>query len=195
LALLGLGVVLFTMVVSDGPSHGVTPLEEGEKANTGEHGLLNQVRRWYQTRLIFLHSANLKKGFFNDRREGDVYIPAPDLEGTDFRNANLQEANFQSGKLQKADLRGAQLQKAILRFAKLQKADLRGANLQEATLGNANLQEANLMEVQNLSVQQLCSVRTLFKAKLSDQHRKGVEQQCLQKWSQFSERPAMVIAP
>jgi hypothetical protein len=63
-----------------------------------------------------------------------------DLQGRDFRFANLSETT-----LTKADLRYAKLQGADLIFAKLQGADLSAANLQGADLISANLQGANLI--------------------------------------------------
>jgi len=63
-----------------------------------------------------------------------------DLQGRDFRFANLSETT-----LTKADLRYAKLQGADLIFAKLQGADLSAANLQGADLSRANLQGANLI--------------------------------------------------
>ena len=71
------------------------------------------------------------------------------LDGSNFRNANLQGANLQDANLsntnlQQANLSGANLQRAWLVDADLQKADLQRANLIRTDLRNANLTGANL---------------------------------------------------
>ena len=60
-----------------------------------------------------------------------------------------------------ADLRGANLQGADLAGANLEGADLLGANLQGATLSHAILWLAK-----DLTIEQLATVKTLYRAKL-----------------------------
>ena len=60
---------------------------------------------------------------------------------------------------------------ADLRGANLQDADLRGANLEGATLGGANLRGATLSYAilwlaTDLTIEQLATVKTLYRAKL-----------------------------
>ena len=62
------------------------------------------------------------------------------LQGGDFRNANLKHANLSGANLRGANLRGANLQ-----FARLQQSDLSGADLEGADLRWANLERSTLV--------------------------------------------------
>ena len=67
---------------------------------------------------------------------------------------------YGKAELQEADLNGANLQKAVLT-----KADLQGVDLMRTNLEGASLERANLQGVKNLTVEQLCTTHTLYKAK------------------------------
>jgi len=96
------------------------------------------------------------------------------LEGTDFEKANLEEADlegtdFVGANLEGADLAGANLVKANLEETNLKRANLKGANLKGANLKGADFEGANLKEVDELTIDQLSKVKTLYNAKLDDE--------------------------
>jgi proteasome lid subunit RPN8/RPN11 len=96
------------------------------------------------------------------------------LEGTDFKKANLEEADLEGtdlvgANLEGADLVGANLIRANLEEANLKKANLRSANLKEADLKGADFEGANLKGVNELTIDQLSKVKTLYNAKLDNE--------------------------
>jgi len=159
MAFLGLGVVLFTVVVSDGAINGVSPLqaelnkeraeqeqtaeekqaaEKNKKSEEKQDGPLTQVRAWYQARIPdFLTSLPLiqARAFANFKEQEVSTRPA-----NWFLNLDVELVRIVTGaQLQEENLRGVNAEQAFL-----MKADLRGANLTEANLRNANLEKANL---------------------------------------------------
>jgi hypothetical protein len=91
--------------------------------------------------------------------------------------ASLSRADLQQANLFRADLRyvfldGANLQDAVLLYANLEEAilieanfkgaNLGGANLRAANLERADLEGANLLGVEDLTLLQLLSVKTLY---------------------------------
>jgi uncharacterized protein YjbI with pentapeptide repeats len=123
-----------------------------------------------------LMDANLQEADLNFATLQRANIAYANLQEAYLRGANLQEANLWGANLQGAWLWGANLQSATLRdanlqgtwlvLANLQKAYLQGANLQEAHLWGGNLQGAKLRGAQNLTIEQLSTVKTLYKAEL-----------------------------
>ena len=101
---------------------------------------------------------HLKQGpdAWNKYREEniDIYIS----QRPDFIEANLKGANLKG-----ANLREAYLEKANLTEAYLGKANLKKANLREANLSEAHLEKANLRGATNLTIDQLSTVKTLYK--------------------------------
>ncbi len=97
---------------------------------------------------------------WNSRREREDFTP--DFEGADFlqifskdieatspriielEGANFKRANLRYSNLERANLGSADFVKADLRNSRLMLAKLNGADLQEAMLDNANLSGANL---------------------------------------------------
>lgn len=74
------------------------------------------------------------------------------LQGTQFRDADLQRAVLAGAHCEKtsfkhADLRGADLSRAILTDASFEEADLRGADLSRAILTDASFEEAKVFGV------------------------------------------------
>ena len=89
-------------------------------------------------------------------------------------DANFQEADLSCANLQEAFLMGANLQGAYMKEADLQGAylsntNLRGANLGEANLQGASLGGADLGGAENLTIEQISTVGTLFWVKNLDE--------------------------
>ena len=149
---------------------------------------------------VSLRRASLWKADLEEAKLRGAKLGDADLRGTIFVNADLQEAQLGGAKLQKAWLSGAQLQKAtlaqatltqahldkaVLRGANFAGARLQGADLQEADLEGADLRSADLLKAQNLTVQQLSKVFTLYKAKLDS----GLEKQIKDNYSYLMKQP------
>ncbi len=91
------------------------------------------------------------------------------LDGANFEGVNLEGTDFKKANLEGADLEGANLVKANLEETNLKKANLRSANLKGANLKGADFEGANLKEVDELTIDQLSKVKTLYNAKLDDE--------------------------
>jgi len=101
----------------------------------------------------------------------DAILENAQLQDAFLVYAYLQGANLQFAQLQGADLRNAQLQGAYLGEAQLDSANLYGAQLDSADLWLAQLQgadfrNAQLLGAENLTIEQLSKVKTLYKAEL-----------------------------
>jgi len=111
-------------------------------------------------------------------------LSGANLRGADISSANLMEASLRRADLREADLRGAYCHCADLTEADLESGDLRGvliprADLDKANLSAADLSAAHLHNARNLTVEQLCSVRSLWLAELHD-HMSVAEAHCPQ---------------
>ncbi len=144
-------------------------------------------------RMSAIQGAPLKKA---DLRYADFYqafVVKANLRNAKLRNARLREANFRN-----ADLRGAKLKSADLRQGNFQGADFREAILEKVNLGDADLRNtqlgfavftqadfnaakltgadlrcADLRDVKHLSIEDLKTVKTLYRAKMD----KDIQQQ------------------
>ena len=133
-----------------------------------------------------LQGAPLKKA---DLRYADVYqafVVKANLRNSELHGARLRESDFRN-----ADLRGANLTRADLRQGNFHRADFREAILEEVNLGDADLRDAqlgfavfkgadfndaklsgvdlrcaDLRDVKNLSIEDLKTVKTLYRAKM-----------------------------
>jgi ribosomal protein L29 len=171
----------------------VTHLVMDMQAYDSATSKLSEVRKVSLDIQAILTVIRRRKNFFNEGEENFL-----NLRATNLRKADLGDAN-----LQRADLRGAHLEEAYLRDANLQGADLRGAHLQGANLGDAYLQGANLGSAhlqranfrgallkkadlegahleyaENLNIDQLYKVKTLYNAKLDEDLLKQLKEKC-----------------
>lgn len=102
---------------------------------------------------------------------GEKNLANADLRGFDLQGLDLSGANLQNARLESADLRGANLRNADLRGANLENAfcknaDFCHANLTDAQLKDAYFHHANLQEAGGLTIKNLCTASTLYKALL-----------------------------
>jgi hypothetical protein len=139
--------------------------------------LVNADLRTADLREARLQGANLQQA----RLQG-AYLQEAWLQGAYLRGARLQLACLQDAQLQRAHLRDAQLQGADLQDAQLegvglQDARLQGTNLQGVQLQHACLWGTELRGVQNLTVAQLLTVKTLYDAQLDPSLREKIEQE------------------
>jgi len=160
----------------------------------------NQWRRDHPDIVPDLRVAHLRHASLCEMDLSGAILSIAVLHSADLSGANLRGADLSSANLEKAVLCGADLQGADLRGAKftggdLRRADLGGVDLRSGVLCNADLEDTNLSgsdlgstlvyDARNLTVEQLCSVGSLWLTELSE--RMGlVEQHC----PHLLERPA-----
>ena len=87
-----------------------------------------------------------------------VYLQNADLLGADFHNVDFHQAHLQWTDLRQANLSGA----------KLTRTNLQGANMSQTNLTGTDLFKANLLEVRNLTDEQLAVAKRLWGAIMPD---------------------------
>ena len=107
-----------------------------------------------------LWQANFEGADLSDANLEWAYLRGAHLERADFSDAKLKGADLQCAHLEEIVLRDADLECVDLNYARLEYADLKGANLEradfyEAILNRTHIQETNLLNVKNLTVEQL----------------------------------------
>jgi hypothetical protein len=90
-----------------------------------------------------LQDINLEGANFRGADLSRMNLLRVSLEGADLREADLRRANLREANLNCADLRGSQLYRANLNRAVLTNANLEGANLYRAYLSRADLRNTN----------------------------------------------------
>jgi uncharacterized protein YjbI with pentapeptide repeats len=135
-----------------------------QQANLGQAKLQKADLRGANLQQAILFQANLQQAHLGKAKLQKAILVEAKLQKADLGLANLKEANLRVANLQEGNLVAANLQEANLVGANLQEANLVAANLQKA-----NLEEANLQGARNLTVEQLCKVRKLYKAKLDSE--------------------------
>ena len=138
----------------------------------------------------YIEKANLRRADLQQANLSRADLTGASLQDADLREADLREAHLGEADLREADLREAHLEEADLSEADLQEADLSesylcgtslgGANLDRACLDGANLERAYLIGVVNLTIEQLCEVKTLYNAELDPELRKLINEKCAQ---------------
>jgi Pentapeptide repeats (8 copies) len=100
-----------------------------------------------------------------------------DLSKSDLRGAHLQDTHLEGAFLMDAHLEGADLEDAHLEEALLVGAHLEGAVLWDARLDGAWLMDTRLKGALFVTVKQLSTVRTLYRAELDPTLLEQIEQQ------------------
>jgi hypothetical protein len=95
-----------------------------------------------------------------------LYLMYTDLRGALLVGAHLEGAYLEGAHLERAYLLDAHLQGTLLQAAHLQGALLGGAHLEGAKLKYAHLSDAYLEKADGLTVEQLASVKTLYRVHL-----------------------------
>ncbi len=144
----------------------------------------------------YLTGANLTGANLRGAKLQKAYFTGANLHGADLTGANLQgayllkayllkadliEANLQEAKLEGANLSGANLDNANLEEANFEKANLSGAvftwaDLSGANLSGADLSKANLYNTKNLDIEQLLTVKTLFRAQFDPELKRQLKE-------------------
>jgi uncharacterized protein YjbI with pentapeptide repeats len=149
----------------------------------GYKGEINLAKCYMRT--IDLTDANLAGAFLRGADLKGANLMRANFMETNLRGTDLERANLTEAKLMRAYLKRAYLKEAGLELANLEEANLWGADLEDAELEGANLVEANLENVKNLTINQLSTVKSLYKAKLDP----GLKKQIKEKHPHLLEKP------
>jgi uncharacterized protein YjbI with pentapeptide repeats len=126
-----------------------------------------------------------------NKETGHVFFISPEAEkeidvviaqGPFFTEAFLRLSNFKNSELNFADFRGADLTFASFENAQLQRADIRNSKMYECNINGADLLGADLRGAMGINPQNLCSAKSLEGAKLDDDFRSYVLDNCIQKY-------------
>ena len=115
-----------------------------------------------------LGNAHLERADLGNAHLERAYLVRVHLEGAILWNAHLEGVYIWNAHLEGANLSGAHLEEAHL-----EGANLRGAHLERASLMGTDLQGAHA-----LTVEQLCTVSTLYQARLGPSITEQIRQQC-----------------
>jgi hypothetical protein len=161
-------------IVSKLPDNYWSIATKSDSKNAIRGALLKKANlRYADMYQAFVVKANL--------RNSDMYSAR--LRNSDFRNADLRGANLELADLRQGNFQGADFREATLIDVNLGDADLRGSQLgfalfkgadfDNAKLTGADLRCANLVDAKNLSIEELKSVKTLYRAEMDeDVHQK-----------------------
>jgi energy-coupling factor transporter ATP-binding protein EcfA2 len=123
----------------------------------------------------FVVKANLRNSELRGARLRESDFRKADLRGANLKGADLRQGNFQRADFREAQMTEVNLGDADLRGAQLGFADLKKADFNDARLAGADLRCADLLDAENLSIEDLKTVKTLYRAKMDE----GVRQQVL----------------
>ena len=162
---------------------------------------------WADLRCADLRGANLQEANLQQAKlQGADFSPShplstkganlsgANLSGANLSGANLQGANLQQAKLQEADLSpsyplGAQGSALFVAYSSPYPSGARGANLYGADICGADLQKANLKGAENLTIDQLSKVFSLYNAELDEDLRKELEEKYPDKYQALIKNP------
>ncbi len=117
-------------------------------------------------RFAHLRRANITSAILEGAFLWKSDLQHADLNFTNLRNAYLKHSKLQHASIRFADLRGAYLKYAELQYADLNSTDLQDADLEFTNLEHADLSNANLIGTSGLTLDQLTTVKSLYKATL-----------------------------
>jgi len=129
-------------------------------------------------RTAHLRAAALNGVDLSGARLSVAILHSADLTGANLRGADLSSANLENVILCGADLSGADLRGTKFTSGDLRGADFSGVDLRSGVLYNADIEDANfsgadlgstlVYNAKNLTVEQLCSVRSLWLTELNE---------------------------
>lgn len=128
-----------------------------------------------------LNSANLSNAMLVEVNLEDVRLNQTNLENSNLNNAILKKAyasgaNFKDSSLIKVNFEGAFLIKSNFKNAFLMEANLQSAYVTGADFENANLYKADLRQAIGLTLEQLRSAKTIYKALIDPELQKQLDE-------------------
>ena len=102
------------------------------------------------------------------------------LDNADLRRSDLSEADLEGAIIKMANLSFASFEKANLSNAKIEKCDISFTNFKDANISAAELigLDLDLVERNSITIQQLCTVKSLKGCSLNELQKKSIESQC-----------------
>lgn len=173
--------VFLSMVQSDTYDETITVLTrtvENYRDNLEGAFLLQANLKGADLRGAHLRDAVLEQANLSYASLSEANIVGGLLARTDLRRANLSRAHLEGALIWKARLEGASLRGAHLMGANLHSVNLEGAVMEDAHLEGAVLTATHLEGAKSLTIDQLCSVKALFQAKMDDELMTQVKRQC-----------------
>ena len=145
---------------------------ESDRLNAIEGALLQKTDlRYADIYQAFVVKANLRNSEMRGARLRESDFRKADLRGANLELADLRQGNFHGADFREAVLTDANLGDADLRDAQLGLADFKGADFNNAKLTGADLRCADLRDVKNLSIEDVKTVKTLYRAKMDESDR------------------------
>jgi hypothetical protein len=142
---------------------------ETDRMNAIEGALLKKADlRYADVYQAFVVKANLRNSELYGARLRESDFRNADLRGANLIRADLRQGNFHRADFREAILEEVNLGDADLRDAQLGFAVFKGADFKDAKLSGADLRCADLRDVKNLSIEDLKTVKTLYRAKMDE---------------------------
>ena len=149
---------------------------ESDRMNAIEGALLKKADlRYADVYQAFVVKANLRNSELHGARLRESDFRNADLRGANLKLADLRQGNFHRSDFREAILAEVNLGDADLRDAQLGFADFKGADFNDAKLTGADLRCADLRDVKNLSIEDLKTVKTLYRAKMDKDARQQLQ--------------------
>jgi hypothetical protein len=149
---------------------------ESDRMNAIEGAFLKKADlRYADVYQAFVVKANLRNSELRGARLRETDFRNADLRGANLERADLRQGNFQRADFREANMTEVNLGDVDLRRAQLGFADLKKADFNNAQLTGADLRCADLRNVENISIEDLKTVKTLYRVKMDE----GVRQQLL----------------
>ena len=144
-------------------------IKESDRMNAIEGALLKKANlRHADMYQAFVAKANLRNSKLQEARLRESDFRNADLRGANLNGADLRQGNFRGADFREAQMTDVNLGDADLRKAQLGFAILKGADFSNAKLAGADLRCADLRDVENLSIEDLKTVKSLFRAKMDE---------------------------
>jgi energy-coupling factor transporter ATP-binding protein EcfA2 len=149
---------------------------ESDSKNAIRGALLRKADlRYADMYQAFVVKANLRNSELRGARLRESDFRNADLRGANLKLADLRQGNFYRADFREANLAEANLGDADLRGAQLGLVDLKRADFNNALLTGADLRCADLLDVKNLSLEDLKTVKTLYRAKMDEDVRQQLQ--------------------
>lgn len=124
----------------------------------------------------FMAKANLRNADLRGARLREVNFEMADMRGANLRHVDSRNGTFRGADLREADLSSANFAGADFTEAQLGFANLQRADFKDAVLSGADLRCTKLRDVANLPIQELASVKTLYRAEMNEAVRNELQQ-------------------
>jgi len=150
---------------------------ESDRMNAIKGALLKKADlRYADVYQAFVVKANLRNAELRGARLRESDFRNADLRGANLIGADLRQGNFQRADFRETILAKVNLGDADLRDAQLGLADFKKSDFSNAKLDGADLRCADLRDTKNLTIVELKTVKTLYRAKMDEEVRKKLQQ-------------------